>query len=235
MTFTDQSLGRAHLHGIPTRSTSSHVSARPPFPPTSSHLRSTLAPFASWLRSCWAHHKLRRLDPRMAKRNHLLLDGGMGHQLKAMGVKIEGVVGSMERFLGVALANEQTPNLVRDAHLLFIDAGAAVITTNNYAVVPAALELSENHSGDSAELQRLVMCAGAAARAAVDARPNRSIHVAGCLPPLHESYRADRVGTFEENVAQYRLIAAAIAPYADVLLCETMSTAQEALAAATAA
>jgi len=167
---------------------------------------------------------------------NLLLDGGMGHQLKAMGVKIEGVVGSMERFLGVALANETHPEIVRDAHLAYIDAGAEFITTNNYAVVPAALELSDNHSGDSAaELQRLVACAGAAARAAVEARPERSVRVAGCLPPLHESYRADRVGTFEENVRQYRLIAAAIAPYSDVLLCETMSTAQEALAAATAA
>jgi S-methylmethionine-dependent homocysteine/selenocysteine methylase len=162
----------------------------------------------------------------------VLLDGGMGHQLKRMGVKIEGEVGTMQRFLGVALANEADPPMVRDAHLAYIDAGADVITTNNYAVVPAALELSPDYSGDSAELQRLVAAAGAAARAAVEARPECTVRVAGCLPPLHESYRADRVATFDENIKDYRLIASAIAPYADVLLCETMSTAEEGLAAA---
>lgn len=41
-----------------------------------------------------------------------VLDGGMGHQLKAMGIKIEGRVGSMERFLGVAMANSRAPELV---------------------------------------------------------------------------------------------------------------------------
>ena len=92
----------------------------------------------------------------------LVLDGGMGHQLKRMGVAIEGEVGSMQRFLGVATANEAAPELVRDAHLSYIDAGADVITTNNYAVVPAALELSADYRGDSTKLQELVAAAGAA-------------------------------------------------------------------------
>merc|ERR1719421_2375905 len=70
----------------------------------------------------------------------MLLDGGMGHQLKAMGIEISGPVGSMRRFLGVAMANLENPQLVRDAHLAYIDAGADVITTNNYACVPKCLE-----------------------------------------------------------------------------------------------
>ena len=69
----------------------------------------------------------------------VLLDGGMGHQLKAMGVKIEGPRGSMQRFLGVAMANSKQPELVTAAHLSYIDAGADVITTNNYAVRPQTL------------------------------------------------------------------------------------------------
>lgn len=183
-------------------------------------------------------HYILASTPRMAaaaagRAAALLLDGGMGHQLKRMGVAIEGEVGTMQRFLGVAIANEANPQLVRDAHLSYIDAGADVITTNNYAVVPAALQLSEEYRDDSAKLQQLVAAAGAAARAALEARPGRAgLRVAGCLPPLHESYRADRVATIEENIKDYRLIASAIAPYADVLLCETMSTAEEALAAA---
>ena len=41
----------------------------------------------------------------------LLLDGGMGHLLRRMGVEIKGEFGSQERFLGVALANSIQPHL----------------------------------------------------------------------------------------------------------------------------
>ena len=161
----------------------------------------------------------------------------MGHQLKAMGIKIEGEVGTLSRFLGVALANSTQPDLVRDAHVAYIDAGAEVITTNSYAVIPGCLKLCEDvpeHALD-AKVRELVGAAGRAARAAVAARPGKNVRVAGCLPPLAESYRADKVGAFEANRAQYALIAESVAPYADLFLCETMSTAAEAAAAAAAA
>jgi len=174
----------------------------------------------------------------------LLLDGGMGHHLKVMGVQIEGPVGSMQRFLGVAMANTHNPELVRDAHLSFIDAGCDVITTNSYSVVPSCLALNKD-AGDgegddigdaeTIELRRLVQAAGRAAQQACDARPDRHVKIAGCLPPLNESYQPDRVSSLNENLQTYREIANSIAPFADVLLCETMSTAQEAVAAATAA
>merc|ERR1719408_903637 len=69
-----------------------------------------------------------------------ILDGGMGHQLKAMGVEISGPVGSMRRFLGVAVANVEQKQMVKDAHLAYIDAGAKIITTNTYSCVPKCLE-----------------------------------------------------------------------------------------------
>lgn len=164
----------------------------------------------------------------------IVLDGGMGHQLKKMGVEIQGPVGSMQRFLGVAQANMNQPHLVRDAHLSYIDAGCDVITTNNYAVVPAALKGCEDYKG-AEDVRRLVQAAGDAAKAAQAARPHKDVKIAGCLPPLKETYRTDRVGSLDENLGHYRLIANSIAPYADVLLCETMSTANEALAATLAA
>merc|ERR1719498_981027 len=68
-----------------------------------------------------------------------ILDGGMGHQLRAMGVDISGPVGTMRRFLGVALANFEKPDIVKDAHLAYIDAGAEVIITNSYSCVPKCL------------------------------------------------------------------------------------------------
>jgi hypothetical protein len=38
----------------------------------------------------------------------------------------------MRRFLGVALANEEQPDLVRQSHTEYLEAGAQVITTNTY-------------------------------------------------------------------------------------------------------
>jgi len=170
----------------------------------------------------------------------ILLDGGMGHQLRRMGVRIEGEVGSKRRFLGVATANENNPQLVTDAHLAYIDAGCEVITTNNYAVTPYILQQSVEMQGGSMdvvlkEVEKLTRLAGDVARKAVSARPEKSVRVAGSLPPLHESYRPDRVGPFAENLAHYRVIAASLATFADIILCETMSTGDEARAAATAA
>lgn len=168
----------------------------------------------------------------------MLLDGGMGHQLKAMGIEISGPVGSMRRFLGVTMANIDKPQTVIDAHLAFIDAGADFVTTNSYACVPKCLshatdeDLQEKLKGG---LEELVATAGRLARQACDMRPEKKVRVAGSLPPLAESYRPDKVGPFEENLENYRIIAKSIAPYADVLLCETMSTAEEARAACTAA
>ena len=96
--------------------------------------------------------------------------------------------------------------------------------------------MCDDFLGDlNAKAKELITDAGQAARAAVKQRPDSKVRVAGCLPPLAESYRTDRVGSFEDNLAQYTLIAESIAPYSDVLLCETMSTADEARAAATAA
>jgi len=167
----------------------------------------------------------------------MIMDGGMGHLLKQKGIEITGQVGSMRRFLGVAVANHEQPDMVKQAHLDFIDAGAEIIITNNYACVPKCLE--HNQDGDF-DLQRdgisgMVAAAGKCARAACDARPGKKVLVAGSMPPLADSYRPDKVGPFEENLSHYKTIAAAIAPYADVLVCETMSTADEARAALTGA
>jgi methionine synthase I (cobalamin-dependent) len=48
----------------------------------------------------------------------------MGHSLRRHGVTITGEVGSQERFLGVAMVNKTNPELVKECHLEFINAGA---------------------------------------------------------------------------------------------------------------
>ena len=95
-----------------------------------------------------------------------IMDGGMGHLLRRNGVEIKGVIGSLERFLGVALANKEKPGLVRDAHIEYLRAGARVIITNNYCCVPSALELSEKK--ENASITELIDSAGRCAREAVE-------------------------------------------------------------------
>merc|ERR1711988_99912 len=122
-----------------------------------------------------------------------ITDGGMGHLLKRKGVKVQGEVGTMQRFLGVALANLDQPELVIEAHLEFMRAGAEVITTNNYACVPAAISLT---GGDKKQVEDLVIAAGRAAQRATEIfreeQPDALVPmVAGCVPPLKDSYRHD--------------------------------------------
>jgi homocysteine S-methyltransferase len=60
--------------------------------------------------------------------------------------------------------------------------------------------------------------------------------VAGSLPPLRESYRAAAgLADFELMQPQYNELAGALKPYCDLLLCETLASVAEGLAAATAA
>jgi S-methylmethionine-dependent homocysteine/selenocysteine methylase len=105
-----------------------------------------------------------------------LLDGGMGRELQAMGAPFRQPEWS-------ALALMEAPGSVRAAHDNFIRAGADIITTNTYAVVPF-------HIGSEAFAtsgRRLVRLAADIARRAAD-EANRTVSVAGCIPPLFGSY-----------------------------------------------
>ncbi len=168
----------------------------------------------------------------------MILDGGMGHLLRRNGVEISGPIGTMERFRGVARANRDSPDIVLQSHLQFLRAGADVITTNTYACVPAAL--ATDGGGSSDDVVELIQAGGALAARARDIAVSEGLSharplVAGCLPPLHETYRPDRVGDYDELSNTYRMIVDAVAPSSDVLLCETMHSTAEALAAAEAA
>ena len=108
--------------------------------------------------------------------NVTVLDGGMGRELLRIGAPFRQPEWS-------ALALTEGPDWVVQAHTNFINAGAEVITTNSYALVPF-------HIGDErfrAEAFDLAVLAGALARKAADAAPGR-VRVAGSLPPLFGSY-----------------------------------------------
>lgn len=150
-----------------------------------------------------------------------VLDGGMGRQLARMGAPFRQPEWS-------ALALLEGPEWVSRAHRAFIAAGADVITTNAYAVVPFHIG-EERFAAQGRELADL---AGRLAREEADAA-DHLVRVAGSLPPLFGSYRPD---LFVPERAPELLadLVAGQAPYVDVWLAETQSSIAEATAAATA-
>lgn len=150
--------------------------------------------------------------------NITVLDGGMGRELLRMGAPFRQPEWS-------ALALIEAPEFVTRAHQGFVDAGADMITTNTYALVPF-------HLGESVwarDAARLATLAGRLAREVADAAP-REVAVAGSIPPVFGSYRPDLFDAVRAPKL-YAPIVTALAPFVDLWLCETQSSIQEALSA----
>jgi S-methylmethionine-dependent homocysteine/selenocysteine methylase len=155
-----------------------------------------------------------------------LLDGGMGNELRARGVHVPSHLTS----IWSAQALLDAPDAVLDVHRDYIGAGADVITVNNYAVTPPLLAREELEH----RVEELTVRAVDLAQRARD-ESGRPVRIAGSLPPLDTSYRADLVGDDRSILDGYRRIAAALGSRVDILLCETLSSAREAVAAVRAA
>lgn len=153
----------------------------------------------------------------------ILLDGGMGRELRFRNVEITETIWSANALL-------TAPDVVRDIHADYINAGADIITTNTYGVIRT--DLAKDGIEDRfAELNQLACTLAQEARDATES----DVLIAGSLPPLYGSYRPDRVKSFGEIEPRYREQAEILAPHVDLFLCETMSSAAEAYAAAHAA
>ncbi len=150
-----------------------------------------------------------------------LLDGGMGRQLKSLGAPFKQPEWS-------ALALMEAPHFVTQAHRQFIDAGCDIITTNNYAVVPFHIG-EDRFRNQGVDLSRL---AAQLARSAAD-ECERDIRVAGSLPPLFGSYRAD-LFDYDRAVQLYPGVVASMQDNVDLWLGETLSCIDEARAIMTA-
>ncbi len=153
-----------------------------------------------------------------------LLDGGMGRELQRRGLAAVRGTWSAEALL-------EQPSVVQAIHQDFIAAGAEVVTTSNYAVVPFMLA----RGGLEHRMDEMLAAALRLAQAARAAAGRPRVRIAGCLPPLAQSYRPELVGPPEEIEPLYRRIAGALAPGVDLFLCETLSSGAEARSAAKAA
>ncbi len=150
-----------------------------------------------------------------------ILDGGMGRELERIGAPFRQPEWS-------ALALMEAPDMVREVHDGYIRAGAKVITTNSYAVVPF-------HIGEARFRERGEELASLAGRLARDAASNAAseVKVAGSLPPVFGSYQPE---LFDPELAADYLgvLVRGMAPHVDFWLAETQSSLEEATAAAAA-
>ncbi|MDJ0804059.1 MAG: homocysteine S-methyltransferase family protein [Desulfobacterales bacterium] len=157
------------------------------------------------------------------KNRTVLLDGGMGRELRFRGVDVPETIWSA----GALITD---PDVVRRIHRDYIAAGADIITTNTYGIVRR--DLSNVGIADRfGELNTLACHLALEARE----RSRRDVLIAGSLPPLRGSFRPDLVGPIDEIEFLYQEQADLLAPHVDLLLCETMSSAAEGRAAARAA
>ena len=150
----------------------------------------------------------------MSQASLRLLDGGMGRELQRIGAPFRQPEWS-------ALALIEAPEFVLQAHRAFIAAGARIVTTNSYAVVPF-------HIGDErfAEQGRtLAERAGRLARQAAS-ESRAPVTVAGSLPPALGSYRPD-LFDHQRSVAIHRELITGMQAHVDVWLAETQSSIAE--------
>ncbi|MEM1276214.1 MAG: homocysteine S-methyltransferase family protein [Pseudomonadota bacterium] len=153
----------------------------------------------------------------------VLMDGGMGQELirRAKGEPTPA---------WSAQVMDLEPELVHQVHLENIQAGARAIIVNAYSVMRSRLVAV-------GKVDRFEALQRKACELATQARDDSGEDVAlsGCLSPFGWSYRPELNPGVEEMLPVYREVAQIQAEYVDVILCETMGSGEEALAAATAA
>ena len=114
---------------------------------------------------------------RIADDRPLLYDGGFGTELFVRGIELA----------NSSLANELYPDIVRDIHFDYIEAGAEVVGTNTFVASYPHLEMAGK---DASESERLIRLSMEHARAAIE-RSGKNVYLAGSIGPLPGAIEAD--------------------------------------------
>lgn len=150
-----------------------------------------------------------------------VMDGGMGKEL-AHQFPDEGF-----KNLWSAYYLWKNPQAVIKCHLDFINAGARVIITNNYACIPYYLEKCNLIH----KMFEFIRKSGQLAQEAKKKSGNEDLIIAGSIPPYDGSYRGGAMPNKEPIIKEYLRIAYELSPFVDVFLIETMTSYDEAVTA----
>ena len=144
-----------------------------------------------------------------------ILDGGMGQELLARGMKPQGTLWS-----ATAILHEKYHKLLYDTHVDYIKAGAEVIVTTTFASRKARLR--ENKVEDKFEY--LNKKAGEIAKKTKDTYPD--VLIAGGLPPQGLTYKEDNRSNDEISEDFYKH-AKLLNPYSDFFYLDVISSIKE--------
>ena len=144
-----------------------------------------------------------------------ILDGGMGQELLARGMKSNSTLWSAN-----AILDENYHQLVLDTHIDFIKAGAEIIVTTTFAT--RQKRLKENNLLDKFEY--LNQKAGEIAQEAKKKFPKT--YVAGGIPPQNLTYEADDRDE-AEIIENFNNQAKALNPYIDFFYFDVWSSIKE--------
>ena len=144
-----------------------------------------------------------------------ILDGGMGQELLARGMRPNSTLWSAN-----AILDENYHQLVLDTHVDFIKAGAEIIVTTTFAT--RQKRLKENNLLDKFEY--LNQKAGEIAQAAKSKFPDT--YVAGGIPPQNLTYEADDRGE-AEIIENFNSQAKALNQYVDFFYFDVWSSIKE--------
>ncbi len=148
-------------------------------------------------------------------KNTKILDGGVGQELLARGMKPKGTLWSAN-----ALLEEKYHQLLLDTHLDFIKAGAQVIVTATFTT--RRLRLRDNNIEDKFEY--LNTKAGEIAKKAKDLNPH--VLIAGGLPPQYLTYESD-TRTDNEIKENFYEQAKLLNPFVDFFYFDVLSSVRE--------
>ena len=144
----------------------------------------------------------------------IILDGGMGRELQRIGAPFQQPEWSAQALI-------EAPHFITEVHQHFLAAGAEIITTNTYALVP--FHLGEQRF--NAQGAGLIKLAAQLAKACI-ANDSTAL-VAGCIPPVLGSYRPD-LFSVQQAKPLLELLITNQEDDVDIWLAETISSIAEA-------
>ena len=148
----------------------------------------------------------------------LFFDGAMGTELQKRGLK----TGELPERLNIT-----KPEVIRDIHLSYLEAGSDIISTNTFGANP--LKFSEK------ELEDVITAALNCAKKAVESAGGKERYIALDIGPLGKILKPFGDLYFEDAVEAFAKVIRIGAKGADLILIETMNDAYETKAAVLAA
>ena len=162
------------------------------------------------------------LNKRVEQEKLIILDGGTGTEIQRRGVSTKLPLWSSEALM-------THPELVKQIHKDYIQAGAEIVTTNTFRTTERTLV----KVGKKKKAKELTKLAVSLVKQAIEETDKKGkVFIAGSIAPLEDCYQPELVPSYEEALKEhYRLARDLKVGGADFFLVETMNSLGETKAA----